>query len=188
VLELCRLDVAKANVRQLGRDHAPILIAATERAVQAERRGRGPHAASAPLLALTLPGVGAPPLGAGPGARVAAAGERAPLKPIEAQGHAHVGVRRLHILDCIDRDDIMLQWVSTTSMIPDVMTKPLARVQLLKCIRPHARRDDATTRTHSPQLIALSPAGATRAYSEKWSFRCRPSTEQPAWRRQASSP
>ncbi len=48
----------------------------------------------------------------------------------------HVGVRYLHILDCIDRDDIMLQWVPTTSMIPDVMTKPLARVQFLKCIRP----------------------------------------------------
>jgi len=48
----------------------------------------------------------------------------------------HVGVRYFHILDSIDRDDIMLQWVPTTSMIPDVMTKPLARVQFLKCIRP----------------------------------------------------
>jgi hypothetical protein len=92
----------------------------------------------------------------------------------------HVGVRYFHILDSIDRDDIMLQWVPTASMIPDVMTKPLARVQFLKCIRPIHVSSECCEST-----CGLSPAVSPLRYAvlcllrTSWLYRQQPRSLPP---------
>ena len=81
-------------------------------------------------------------------------------KRVPAGRSKHVGVRYFHILDCIDRDQLMLQWVSTTSMIPDVLTKPLARVAFQSCIRPML-----DGRMPTPERSARSVTGTTGTLS-----------------------